>query len=980
MNILLLGAHSANDLTTLQCSILSQTPEQQQLHLEGGAQHKYQNTRHHASGVEGERNPNHDRGPRRERDALGRLSAVANAGTSPGSASSPGLALPPSTRRTSSGSGNFGPGSLAGVFQGGVLSGVGGSGVKKSESGLPTTADFQRAPASARGRLFNERDKPAGASPSTAGWSANRWRHLQADEDSHISSSDSSTKDENEGNDMWSKPAEIGDSQWRPGHHEAIEREKQALLRGQNVQASGQRNGQDVLAQSSWRRQEPSVEPVVPGQQGNDSFNGHGASANNGAGQDGGRPQLPTSASNQSLFFDDLLGPTRQQHQPTSVHSSRSNSIVNSMSALQVGTDPSLSQSHPASSRFRTSASSTPTRASAAEGLEVLARRSPVQELSMAALQQQRPLQTPPTSAPHHFRPPPPPHPTNEPADRIFWQYRDPQGQLQGPFSVVQMQEWYGQGFFSDTLLVKRVESTDYETLGALIIRLHDVHLPFFSAPLAHHAYAAPPGMQAPGIGQPPFHRMASPTPWQQQRHSSPMPEQAQQPQQPSYDQRNASFTAGNAVYELFSKVQQPTSKSPESLISPLPEPKQPGQVATEASQRPVAPPHDPWADMTPASAQGASIPRGSSALGGQPVVAENTPLRQSAPGHHLSSIGANVLRQDSLPSPIGRSSSVSIPKDAAVKGIQPIASPAKKDTSQLPVIEGALPQFTNTGSAPVIQIKVPTPRAEAPPAPAQRTAVSNVNQATSVPAPAAKKPLTSSTPSAQVEKSASTAPSAPAPRAPQVSTAAKSDGVSVVSQENFDKQKKGSVPSLPPTEVSLASLAPSTSPPLGTPTSASRKAAPWAKSTDDKSTSGDSNLPKSASGMSLREIQAKEQKEAEARRAQEKKMHAAQRAAEEAALAERRAREASEGLPMTARWGDSAASSPSVTAPLTAAPWAKIAPTASVASKGAKKTLKEIQEEEEARRKAAQQAQVQKVSKAYANTIAHAAVSRMLC
>lgn len=836
-----------------------------------------------------------------------------------------------------------------------MLSGVGSGGAKKGETSLPTTADFQRAPASARSRLFNDRDKQATGAPASAGWSSNRWRHLQADEDSHISSSGSSTKDENEENDVWTRPTDGSDSQWRPGHHDAIEREKQAMQRGQAAQAAGLRNGQDVLAQPSWRRNSPPAgQQALPGQADQSTSEALAPSTQaNPSGNDHIRPQLPTSTSNQSLFFDDLLGPTRQQNQPTSVSSSRSNSIAQSMGNLNIGNN----------SNFRTSANSTPTRASAAEGLELLARRSPVQEMSMAALQQQHPLHTPPANGPHHYRPSLPPHPTTEPADRIFWQYRDPQGQLQGPFSVIQMQEWYGQGFFSDTLLVKRVESTDYETLGALIIRLHDVHLPFFSAPLIHHSYVAPPGMQAPGLGHPPYHRMASPVTWQQQQQqSSPIPEQAQQLQPPE-QHRNASFSAGNAVFDLFSKAQQPQSHSPEAIVSPLPPVQQPAEPL-KAPQAVSAPVHDPWADMTPAAAtKGASIPRGSSALGGEPVEVEGALFRQSAPGQHLSSVPANAVRNDSLPAPIGRTPSMSVPKTAASQPAQQVSSPVKKDSAQPPVIEPAVSQTAKPSDVQAAK-KEQSPVTESSLAAAPKSAVSKVNQAKSVSPAIIHKAALSVTP-ASVNTEAKSA-QAPKP----LQTGSKGDGVSVVSQESFDKQKKGPAASSNASELPLA---PAVSPPLGTPTTAARKAAPWAKSLDDKSGNAEPGLSKSTSGMSLLEIQAKEQKEAEARRAQEKKALAAQRAAEEAALAEKRAREAAEGLPMTARWGDSAVSSPSASAPITA-PWAKIAPASGAASKGTKKTLKEIQEEEEARRLAAQQAQAQKVSKAYANTIAHAA------
>jgi hypothetical protein len=53
------------------------------------------------------------------------------------------------------------------------------------------------------------------------------------------------------------------------------------------------------------------------------------------------------------------------------------------------------------------------------------------------------------------------------------------------------MQDWYLQGFFNETLLVRRIEATDFETLGALVIRVGDASKPFLSNP-APRMYGPP--------------------------------------------------------------------------------------------------------------------------------------------------------------------------------------------------------------------------------------------------------------------------------------------------------------------------------------------------------------------------------------------------------------------------------------------------------------------------------------------------------
>jgi len=63
--------------------------------------------------------------------------------------------------------------------------------------------------------------------------------------------------------------------------------------------------------------------------------------------------------------------------------------------------------------------------------------------------------------------------------DRIRWIYRDPQGNTQGPWSGLEMHDWYRAGFFSPELLVKKVEDADYEPLAQLIRRIGNSREPF---------------------------------------------------------------------------------------------------------------------------------------------------------------------------------------------------------------------------------------------------------------------------------------------------------------------------------------------------------------------------------------------------------------------------------------------------------------------------------------------------------------------
>ena len=63
--------------------------------------------------------------------------------------------------------------------------------------------------------------------------------------------------------------------------------------------------------------------------------------------------------------------------------------------------------------------------------------------------------------------------------DRMRWIYRDPSGNMQGPWSGLEMHDWYKAGFFSPELQVKKLEDADYEPLAQLIRRIGNSREPF---------------------------------------------------------------------------------------------------------------------------------------------------------------------------------------------------------------------------------------------------------------------------------------------------------------------------------------------------------------------------------------------------------------------------------------------------------------------------------------------------------------------
>jgi PERQ amino acid-rich with GYF domain-containing protein len=103
--------------------------------------------------------------------------------------------------------------------------------------------------------------------------------------------------------------------------------------------------------------------------------------------------------------------------------------------------------------------------------------------------------------------------------DRMRWVYLDPHGQVQGPWSGLEMHDWYKASFFTADLSVRKLEDTEFEPLGQLIRRIGNSREPFLvpqigiphgppstqaAAPFAPAAAAPGSGAQ-PGTVLPPF-------------------------------------------------------------------------------------------------------------------------------------------------------------------------------------------------------------------------------------------------------------------------------------------------------------------------------------------------------------------------------------------------------------------------------------------------------------------------------------------
>ncbi|XP_026839015.1 GIGYF family protein CG11148 isoform X2 [Drosophila erecta] len=103
-----------------------------------------------------------------------------------------------------------------------------------------------------------------------------------------------------------------------------------------------------------------------------------------------------------------------------------------------------------------------------------------------------------------HFPMLPTPHMINSNLNEL-WFYRDPQANVQGPFSAIEMTEWYRAGYFNENLFVRRYSENRFRPLGELIKFCHG-NMPFTHS----HLLPSPIDLENLSVGQIPTPLTAS--------------------------------------------------------------------------------------------------------------------------------------------------------------------------------------------------------------------------------------------------------------------------------------------------------------------------------------------------------------------------------------------------------------------------------------------------------------------------------------
>ncbi|KAI9371288.1 hypothetical protein BJX61DRAFT_543826 [Aspergillus egyptiacus] len=93
--------------------------------------------------------------------------------------------------------------------------------------------------------------------------------------------------------------------------------------------------------------------------------------------------------------------------------------------------------------------------------------------------------------------------------DRMRWIYRDPQGNIQGPWTGLEMHDWFKAGFFSPDLQIRKLEDVEFEPLAQLVRRIGNSREPFLvpqiGVPHGPEPNASTWGASTAGAAQPPF-------------------------------------------------------------------------------------------------------------------------------------------------------------------------------------------------------------------------------------------------------------------------------------------------------------------------------------------------------------------------------------------------------------------------------------------------------------------------------------------
>ncbi|GAA5857587.1 hypothetical protein JCM8547_004282 [Rhodosporidiobolus lusitaniae] len=640
--------------------------------------------------------------------------------------------------------------------------------------------------------------------------------------------------------------------------------------------------------------------------------------------------------------------------------------------------------------------------------------------LGSLALDSDDPLLAGPKSAsggqtPAHGAPPPGLAPVVNPAD-VEWQYRDPSGQLQGPFSAMMMQDWYRQQFFTSDLRVKRTTDVDFESLETLIRRTGDSEKPFLapkpSAP--NSAFST-----APGTPQGAAAWGSSSTNGVGARAQTPLEQLTAAVAQGRFGAAPGSAAVGGAAaaspfYEPFGSATASPAAQAQTLPSAFG-----GAGASILGRSPsVQGALDPWGAPLPAASSPAwqaqqpsqqqqqqqQFHQAQQQQQQQPVLSPaDLLLRQLAQQQHpvgqhqpFGQVPTDVFGR---PSPLPQSPFFD-PSQLVPGGSPAIASPTAWIGHQLPQQQqqqlhhqhqqfqqqlGGQP-WNALGGAPIgspvvqhqqqpvqqrqeqqaQQVAPAVPAPIGPPASAtastqqspvvaqQQQVQSPWESVTPVPAPAAAevKEVTAATPT---------------PVEAAVAKEVKNEAAAPATKEKATKKKIAEptpAPAAAPAAVekpaspvvAVASLPTSASPAdsrAASPSSTSKPAAAAPWAKPDEPTASTPGGAVAIPSPSLREIQEAEAREADKRKAAARVQAAQANIAAAQKAAALEAAAAAEALPPSASWAAGPAQVPPVKQGSAAAPWTKPAAAAGTAGGKTGKTLKEIQEEEERRKKA---------------------------
>ncbi|OCT44179.1 GYF domain containing protein [Cladophialophora carrionii] len=561
--------------------------------------------------------------------------------------------------------------------------------------------------------------------------------------------------------------------------------------------------------------------------------------------------------------------------------------------------------------------------------------------------------------------------------DRMRWIYRDPQGNTQGPWSGLEMHDWFKAGFFTAELQVKKLEDAEFEPLAQLVRRIGNSREPFLVPQIGvphgpptsgpGNTWANPAIPPTSGTTQPPFANSfpsfgTTLTAEQQNALERRKQEEqylmARQKEHLAQQQMAMKMQMQNGMHSLqhhssahslqsqpsFGSITSPTGYQP-SPIQPMMQPQQPAPFTQHAG--PVGGPafgrEDDVQNMMErlSFSQRAGLPFASAPLGPPPTEAGpssqpvNTMLQDRARLQQQQQQADMRGHQEAFLGPQGRNERLEEFRSLRGQADIPAGRLGPDEPRQQPI--GA-PRPASEQPVPLASAKLPAPighpSAIAKPEPESLSLAQQVQIAAASQQAAAAEESEWAKKDTPIEHPPVSISPLPAPAA-QRNRQHVADALAAESRSATQT----------PIETPVASVA------------------PWAERTVEH--------PK---GPSLKEIQ-----EAEAKNAavQEEVARRAQAEQERLALAQSQAPVPAPGLPSTSTWGSAA--SPGTPGSQTTSVWAKQTPAkvGAGASTAPKKTLAQIQKEEESRKQRAAAAQVVANAQNAANSAAAAVGKR---